>query len=246
MKIEGGTSQETVGVLLYGGRGTRLRPLTDQTSKALLDVGGKPLGQFPLEAMRDAGLKDAIALVDARFSNQFLRAFEDGRDLGINISYVWQHEFGKGLPTAIAQVQQVSRERRIMVACGDVIIEPPLDRALDSFLDQDSGARLLGTPTSDSAGYSPLLVHQENVVRMLRKDPTRHKPAYIDLGTYFFMPDVFRRVESLTPSLRGETEIWDLLGQYIAEHNLFYTPVEGWWSDVGNHERLAEARERYA
>lgn len=139
-------SREIKGVVLAGGRATRLHPLTLETSKHLLPIGDKPLVVRVIDQLLMAGVKDILLLIDDRFASQFMQVLKDGSDLGArSLAYVWQHPDGKGLPTAIAQVENLVGDGKFVVACGDVLVEKGIKSPVDDFMKQEFGARITAT-----------------------------------------------------------------------------------------------------
>lgn len=223
-----------VGVLLAGGRGTRLAPLTDRTSKQLLPIGGRPLAARVIDQLAAAGVRDVLAVIDDRHADAFLATLRDGRSLGLRgLAYVWQPPTGAGLPSAIAQVEPHVGDRPIMVICGDLLLEADLTSIVVDFLAQPEGARVLATRVPDTAGHTPLRVVDGTVREVGDKDPDRHLPGLLELGVYLYRRDVFDEIRALRPSARGETEIWELNRRYAARGRLRCTEVTGWWCDVG-------------
>jgi glucose-1-phosphate thymidylyltransferase len=241
-------SREVTGIVLAGGRGTRLHPLTAETSKHLLPIGGKPMVVRAIEQLLAADVKDILVVIDPRYASQYMQLLQDGSQLGANsLAYVWQDPEGKGLPTAINQTAPHIRDERIVVACGDVLIEEGIKGPVSDFMHQQDGARLTATHVVDSAGYSLLQVEGDHVLNIYNKDDTRHASGPIDLGIYMYTPEVFEHIAELTASSRGETEIWDLNQQYVNAHTLGYTAVSGWWSDTGGGiQTYGEADAHYA
>lgn len=235
------------GVILAGGKGTRLQPLTNENNKQLLRVGDKPLVFYAIDQLVRADVRDIFMVIDERHGSQFMAAIRDGRHLGVErLAYIWQPAEGHGLPTAINRVEGFVRDK-FVVACGDVIIEEGITPAVEKFREQRDGARVVATYQEDSAGYSPLEVVDDRVVQIHSKDKGRHIPALIDLGCYLYTREVFDRIAALTPSARGETEIWDLNKTYVDEGTFHCTQVGGWWSDVGTSlETYCEAHNRYS
>jgi len=240
-------SLEIKGVVLGGGRGTRLYPLTAETSKHLLPIGDKPLIVRVIDQLLEADVKDILLLIDERFASQFMEILKNGSHLGVrSLAYIWQAPEGKGLPSAIAQVEHFIKDEKIVVVCGDVLVEKGIKRPVEDFIRQNSGARLTGVSVEDTARYSPLVIDRETVRKILPKDENRHEPGLIDLGIYMYHPDVFHEICCLAPSSRGETEIWDLNQRYADRGDLRLTVIDGWWSDVGGSiETYLEAQRRY-
>lgn len=240
-------SLEIRGVILGGGQGTRLHPLTAETSKHLLPVGKKPLIFYAINQLLEANVKDLLIIIDDRHASSYMQLLQDGSYLGArSLGYIWQPREGKGLPTAIAQVRSFTQGGRMVVVCGDVIIEEGLASPVKDFTTQKSGARLVTTHTEDTAGYSRLDTEDDTVLSINPKDKQKHLEGLIDLGVYMYNSEVFERIQNLAPSLRGETEIWDLNQTYIKQGKLHFSSVGGWWSDVGNSlENYSEANRRY-
>jgi len=241
------TSLEIKGIVLGGGRGTRLYPLTAETSKHLLPIGERPLIVRVIEQLLMAEVKDILVVIDERFASQFMEILKDGSHLGVrSLAYIWQPPEGKGLPTAIAQVEPFIQDGKIVVVCGDVLVENGIRKPVEDFLKQKKGARLTGIWTDDTAGYSPLEVEQDKVIKIMPKDNNNHFPGLIDLGIYMYHPDVFGEIRRLVPSSRGETEIWDLNQRYANNGELKLTVIDGWWCDVGGSiETYLKAYKRY-
>lgn len=235
-------------IILAGGKGTRLHPLTKNTSKHLLPIGGKPLIVRVLEKLKSSGVSEAILLIDHLHANEYLKTLKDGSQIGLsNLVYIWQSSKGLGIPTAIKQAQSLIKENdKFLVVCGDVLIDAGFNTFINAFNRQDSGARILSTYVNDSAGFSLLKTKNERILEIMQKNTKLHNPGYIDLGIYMYHYDVFEKINQLTPSPRNETEIWDLNNIYIKENNLYMTPVEGWWSDVGRDiDTYLKANQRY-
>lgn len=240
-------SLEVKGLVLGGGRGTRLYPLTAETSKHLLPVGDKPMVVRVIEQLLEVDVKDILLLIDERYASQFMQVLKDGSELGVrSFAYIWQHPDGKGLPTAISKMENFVNDGKIVVACGDVLVEEGIQRPVSDFMKQDRGARLTVAQMEDTAGYSPLETHADIVSTILSKDKQRHMPGLIDLGIYMYHRDVFENIRLITPSSRGETEIWDLNNIYARKGELMYTAIDGWWSDVGGGiETYLDTHKRY-
>jgi glucose-1-phosphate thymidylyltransferase len=248
MSIEMLDTREVRGVILGGGRGTRLLPLTREVNKHLLPVGDRPLIFYAVEQLLKADVKDILLLIDEQYASRFMEVLKDGSHLGVrSLAYVWQPPEGRGLPTAIAQVEPFCKDGKIVVACGDVIIENGIVKPVEDFMGQSDGARLVATEMENTAGYSLLETDENRVFNILFKDAERHQKGLIDLGVYMYHLEVFERIRRLIPSQRGETEIWDLNNLYVKEGKLNYTLVEGWWADVGNSiKTYTEANRRYS
>lgn len=245
--FESGQSQELIGVILAGGTGSRLRPLTNETSKQLLPIGGQPMIQRSAAQIREAGIRKLIVVTDHNYAHKYMDVLKDGHDLGFDgVSYIWQSPEGKGLPTAIAQAQEFIKPHRMLVACGDVLIEQGYGHAVNHFSYQQIGARMIGMSVDDVVGYSALKTRGEQVLAVKPKDKINHISGVIDLGVYMYPSNVFDKISKLKPSDRGETEINDLNNLYAQENSLWHSRVWGWWSDCGSSiEEYKEANARY-
>jgi glucose-1-phosphate thymidylyltransferase len=234
MKYFDSAEPPPTGVVLAGGRGTRLAPLTDRTSKQLLDVGGEPMVTRVLRQLVRAGIRDVLLVIDERHADGFLAAVRDGTHLGLrSAAYVWQPSSGAGLPSAVARTEPYLRSESLLVACGDVLLDADLSAFVAGFARQPRGARMLACRTADTAGYTPLEVDGVVVTGLGDKAPDRHQPGIVDLGMYLYRHDVFDEIRTLQPSSRGETEIWDLNRRYARRGLLRHAKVEGWWADLG-------------
>lgn len=225
---------EIAGVVLAGGRGTRLSPRTDVTNKHLLPVGREPMVVRAIRQLVAADVQDVLLVIDECHASEFMAALRGGRELGLrSLVYVWQPACGRGMPSAIGMVEHALRAEKLIVACGDVLIDANIADVLTAFRRQRRGARMVGVWTADTAGFSRLVVRDGLVTEILDKDRDRHVPGLVDLGFYLYHHDVFDLIRQLKPSARGETEIWELNRAYAARGQLPLSEVSGWWADVG-------------
>ncbi|GAB3974306.1 sugar phosphate nucleotidyltransferase [Actinoallomurus acanthiterrae] len=234
-------------VVLAGGSGNRLRPLTDRSNKHLLPVGGEPLVVRAVRQLVAAGVRDVLVVIDDRHAGAFMGALEDGAALGLrSLAYAWQPPGGGGMPTAIGAAEHRLCAEKFLVACGDVLTDADLGPVIDDFLAQTDGARMTAVRTADTAGYSPLVTRGAGVAGILDKDSRRHLPGLVDLGFYLYHHDVFEVIQKLPVSARGETEIWDLNRVYAERGLLEFSEVSGWWADVGaSVDVYMEVKRRY-
>lgn len=221
------------GIILAGGRGTRLYPLTKSVSKQLLLVGNTPMILRVIHKMRRAGIVSIVVVIDERNASEFMELLRDGSEFDVEIVYVWQNARGEGMPAAIAKAQKAVKNDKIFVACGDVMFDADIREQINAYVDQPAEACIIYTNTSDTAGYSELVTQGERVVDILPKNKEVHNAGAIDLGMYLYPYEVFNRIEKLTVSARGETEIWDLNASYIKENQMTGKAIQGWWSDAG-------------
>lgn len=236
------------GVVLAGGSGTRLGPLTEVTNKHLLPVGGEPLVTWAIRQLVTAGVADVLLVIDQRHASEFMATLRDGRGLGLrSLAYVWQPPGGLGMPTAIGMAEHLLRTDKFVVACGDVLTETDLRPVVGDFARQRHGARMVAVQAEDSAGFSRLRVRDGIVLDILDKDRDQHVPSLVDLGFYFYHGDVFAEIRQLVPSARGETEIWELNRAFARRGCLLFSEVSGWWADAGGGPEIyADLQKRYA
>lgn len=222
------------GVILAGGKATRLRPLTWVTNKHLLPVYDKPMIFYPLEAMAAAGIKEVLLITGPDHAGQFLNLLRSGRDFGLRLSYEIQEEAG-GLAQATALAENFAKGRKILVILGDNIFRHNLKNAATSFEKQEKGAKVFGKkmPGMDSKHYGVIEVKDGKVVSIEEK-PQEPKSDIAQTGIYMYDERVFDFVKQLTPSARGELEITDLNNIYVKEGSMTFELVEDWWVDAGS------------
>jgi glucose-1-phosphate thymidylyltransferase len=238
---------ELQGVILAGGKGIRLKPLTNKTNKHLLPVGNKPLILHVIKQLTNANITDIVLMVDDIHKSKFVTLLKDGKKFGLsNLIYGLQPSGGRGLPTAIGYAEPFINGDKFVVACGDVLTEMDIENAIRDFQKQGTGARILGATIEDTAGFSKLSIKGEKIEAILPKDKKTHNTGRVDLGIYMYHKDVFDNIKKLIPSNRGETEIRDLNQFYIDAGELFVSKVDGWWSDVGSSLSVyEEVNKRY-
>jgi len=244
----GSMSVPITGVVLAGGRGSRLAPLTDNLSKHLLPVGEKTLIERVIDGLVAADITDILLVIDDRNASDYMRVLEDGTPVRLrSLAYVWQPDDCRGLPSAIGQVRHHVSTEKFIVACGDVLVDGNIREPIEDFLRQRAGARLIGMRTPDTAGYSPLRITGDLVQEIGDKNRNDHAAGCIDVGYYMYHRDVFDLIDKLHPSSRDETEIWDLNRAYVRRHQLKCSVVSCWWADVGESiDTYQRVQRRYA
>lgn len=222
------------GVVLAGGKGTRLKPLTDNLDKPLLPINGKPMILYSVEKLVEAGIKDIIVVIPERNKQRYEELFQEGKPFGAEkITYVIHPEEVLGMPKAISLAKEhVSKNEAIAVLCADVIMEGSIVGAKKIFNQQEEGALMLVNYIDNSAGFSLIEVKDDLVTRIYSKDSERKEPGLIDLGAGFYNYDVFEKIESLYPS-ESEVGIWELNQLYLDDNKLAYYQVSGKWYDAG-------------
>jgi glucose-1-phosphate thymidylyltransferase len=233
------------GIVLAGGLGTRLRPLTKVTNKHLLPVYDRPMIYYPIQTLCEAGIRDIMLVTGGDSAGDFLRLLGNGAAFGLNdISYTYQEGEG-GIADALRLCEHFAEGERIVVVLGDNILQNGITPYLQNFARQASGARILLKEVEDAERFGVPELENDRIVRIEEK-PAQPKSRYAVTGVYMFDRRVFDFIKTLTPSQRGELEIADVHNRYIADGDLYYDVLEGWWSDAGTFESLFRAAQLVA
>jgi glucose-1-phosphate thymidylyltransferase len=228
------------GVVLAGGTGSRLNPLTRVTNKHLLPVYDKPMIYYPIQTLVNAGIYEILLVTGGKNAGDFLRLLGNGRDFGLkHLNYTYQEGEG-GIAEALGLAEYFAAGESICVVLGDNIIENNILEAVEGFKAQREGAKILLKEVEDAQRFGVAEVFGDKVVGIEEK-PKNPKSNYAVIGIYFYDATVFRRIRCLKPSLRGELEITDLNNFYIDEGTLSYDVLDGWWTDAGTFESLLRA-----
>ena len=228
------------GIVLAGGLGTRLNPLTKVTNKHLLPIYDKPMIYYPIEMMVDAGIRDILIVTGGKNAGDFLRLLGNGKQFGLNhINYTYQEGEG-GIAAALSLAEFFADRQPICVILGDNILEKSIARYVDNFRKQGSGARILLKEVSDPERFGVPEIDGNRIVRIDEK-PTHPASSYAVTGIYMYDPSVFDIIKTLKPSNRGELEITDVNNAYINQGTMQYDILDGWWTDAGTFESLLRA-----
>ncbi len=228
------------GVILAGGLGTRLFPLTKVTNKHLLPVYDKPMIFYPIQTLINAGIRDIMIVTGGGNAGDFLRLLGNGADFGLaHINYTYQQGEG-GIADALKLAEYWAAGERICVVLGDNIIEKNIVRAVEAYRQQKSGARILLKEVPDPERFGVPVLDGDRVVRIEEK-PQRPASRYAVTGIYLFDERVFEIARELRPSARGELEITDVNNAYIDRGELAWDVLDGWWTDAGTFESLRRA-----
>jgi len=228
------------GVVLAGGTGSRLFPLTKITNKHLLPIYDRPMIYFPIQTLVDAGIRDILIVTGGRNSGDFLRLLANGKQFGLaHINYTYQEGEG-GIADALALAEHFADGQKICVVLGDNIIERDIREAADQFRKQPQGAHILLKEVPDAERFGVAAVEGGRVVGIEEK-PKRPKSRYAVTGIYMYDASVFDKIKTLVPSNRGELEITDVNNAYIREGTMTFSFLEGWWTDAGTFESLLRA-----
>jgi glucose-1-phosphate thymidylyltransferase len=228
------------GIVLAGGLGTRLDPLTRITNKHLLPVFKLPMVYYPIQALMNVGVTDILIVTGGNSAGDFLKLLGNGSELGLkHINYTYQAGEG-GIAAALSLAEYFSAGERICVILGDNIIQGNFKASADAFQVQKSGARLLLKPVKNPQRFGVPVFEGDKIVRIEEK-PENPASDFAVTGIYMYDADVFDIVRTLKPSGRGELEITDVNNAYIARGDLGWDVLDGWWTDAGTHESLRSA-----
>jgi glucose-1-phosphate thymidylyltransferase len=228
------------GVILAGGLGARLRPLTLVTNKHLLPVYDQPMIHYPIRCLVNAGIDEVLVVTGGEHAGDFLKLLRNGKDLGLSdLHYAYQEGEG-GIADALGLAEDFADGGRICVVLGDNIIEGTIRRHVDEFREQPSGAKIILKEVDDPERFGVARFEGDAVVEIIEKpaDPPSH---YAVTGIYMYDADVFDFCRGLVPSARGELEITDVNNAYLARGDLTSSILEGWWTDAGTFESLYRA-----
>ncbi|MBP8305110.1 MAG: NTP transferase domain-containing protein [Phycisphaerae bacterium] len=227
------------GIILAGGTGSRLRPLTNVTNKHLLPVGRKPMIFYPVEKMTHIGISEILIVTGIEHMGDVVSLLGSGRDFGCRFTYKVQDEAG-GIAQALGLAQGFALSSPVAVVLGDNLFQDSLQRYADRFLQQRVGARVLLKQVPDPHRFGVAEVSGGQVLRIEEK-PKDPRSNYAVTGIYFYDNEVFDMVRALRPSARGELEITDVNNAYIARGGLACDILDGWWTDAGTFESLKRA-----
>ena len=228
------------GVVLAGGLGTRLRPLTSVTNKHLLPVYDKPMIYYPIQTLINAGVKDIMIVTGGNSAGDFLKLLKNGRDFGLkHINYTYQEGEG-GIADALRLCEDFCDGEPICVVLGDNIIEGNIRGAARAYRHQGGGAKILLKKVTDPQRFGVPELNGREVLRIEEK-PKEPKSDYAVIGIYMYDAEVFKIINTLKPSGRGELEITDVNNAYIERGEMTWDELEGWWTDAGTFESLLRA-----
>ncbi len=228
------------GIILAGGLGSRLRPLTHITNKHLLPIYDKPMIYYPLQTLVDAGIRDILIVTGGSNAGDFLRLLGNGSGFGLkHVNYTYQKGEG-GIAEALGLTEHFADRDKVVVILGDNIIQGSIKTHVDAFGKQPEGARILIKKVSDPERFG-VAVFKNGKVLAIEEKPKKPKSDYIVTGIYMYDPQVFDIIKTLKPSGRGELEITDVNNAYIKKGQMICAVLNGWWSDCGTFESLLNA-----
>lgn len=228
------------GVILAGGLGKRLEPLTRITNKHLLPIYNKPMIYYPIQTLVDAGIKDIMIVTGGNNAGDFLRLLGNGSEFGLkDINYTYQKGEG-GIAQALSLCENFADKDKIVIILGDNVIEKSIKQYVDKFKKQKSGARILLKEVPDPERFGVAELRGKRIISIAEK-PKKPKSNYIVTGIYMYDSRVFDIIRTLKPSGRGELEITDVNNAYLKKGALYYDILDGWWTDCGLPETLYNA-----
>ena len=228
------------GVVLAGGSGSRLSPLTRVTNKHLLPIYDKPMIYYPLQTLVEAGIQDILIVTGGNNAGDFLRLLRNGKDFGLKqLSFAYQEGEG-GIADALRLAEPFAAGEKICVILGDNILENSVRGAREKFDRQEDGALILLKEVRDPERFGVPVFEGKRIVGIEEKPKVPGSP-YAVIGVYFYDGTVFDRVRTLRPSGRGEFEITDVNNSFLFEEQLSYDVIDGGWTDAGTFESLWRA-----
>ena len=228
------------GVVLAGGLGTRLYPLTKVINKHLLPVYDKPMIHYPIETLITAGIQDILIVTGGNHAGEFLRLIGNGKEFGLqHVNYTYQEGEG-GIAEALGLARHFCEDEKMVVILGDNIIEKNIVKAVEEFEQQPGGAKVLLKEIPDPERFGVAELDGDKVKRIVEK-PKEPKSNLAVVGIYLYDSRVFEFIDQLEPSGRGELEITDVNNMYLERGELSYGILDGWWTDAGTFESLLRA-----
>jgi glucose-1-phosphate thymidylyltransferase len=228
------------GIILAGGLGTRLRPLTKVTNKHLLPVYDRPMIYYPLETLCAAGIREVMIVTGGNSAGEFLRLLGNGSDFGLAGIYYAYQQGEAGIADALRLCEHFADGQRVVVILGDNIFQRSIAPIVRRFAEQPPGARIVLKEVDDLQRFGVPVFEGDRIVGIEEK-PSEPKSRYAVTGVYMYDARVFDLIRTLMPSPRGEFEISDVNNRYIERGELRYDILDGWWSDAGTFESLFRA-----
>jgi len=230
------------GVVLAGGLGTRLHPLTKVTNKHLLPVYMKPMIYYPIESLASGGIEEIMIVTGGNNAGDFLKLLGNGKEFGLaHLNYAYQEGEG-GIAEALSLCRAFVDEDKVAVVLGDNIIQNSIKPHIDAFMEQEAGARVLLKEVEDPERFGVARLEGERITEIIEK-PEDPPSNYAVTGIYFYDHQVWNVIDSLDPSDRNELEITDVNNFYVNQDTMQYSVLEGWWTDAGTFESLLKATE---
>lgn len=233
------------GIILAGGLGKRLGPLTKITNKHLLPIYNRPMIYYPITLLVEAGIKDILIVTGGNHAGEFLRLLGNGQAFGLtHINYTYQEGEG-GIAQALGLARHFAAGSKIVVVLGDNILESSIRQHVDRFRRQESGARVLLKKVSDPERFGVATLRGKKIISIEEK-PKHPRSNLVVTGVYMYDERVFEIIQTLKPSHRGELEITDVNNAYVRRGKLEFDILKGWWTDSGTFDSLLRANQLVA
>ncbi|CAH8719272.1 sugar phosphate nucleotidyltransferase [Paenibacillus thiaminolyticus] len=229
------------GIILAGGTGSRLFPLTKVTNKHLLPVGKYPMIFHSIHKLKDAGIYDILVVTGREHMGEVVNLLGSGTEMGVSFTYKVQDEAG-GIAQALGLAEQFVGNDQMVVILGDNVFQDQIGEYVQNFREQSSGAKILLQKVHDPQRFGVAELLGDHILSIEEK-PIQPKSSYAVTGIYMYDHHVFEIIKTLQPSLRGELEITDVNNAYIQRNELTYDILQGWWTDAGTHTSLSRANE---
>lgn len=228
------------GIILAGGLGSRLYPLTKVTNKHLLPIYNKPMLYYPIQILVDAGIKDIMIVTGGNSAGDFMKLIGNGREFGLNhVSYAYQEGEG-GIAAALSLAEYFTGGDKFIVILGDNIIEGTIKPFVNRFRKQKSGAKIILKKVPDPERFGVAVFKGNKIIRINEKPKIPQSP-YAVIGIYMYDNYAFNVIKTLKPSGRGELEITDVNNAYLKNGKMTYDILDGWWTDAGTFDSLIKA-----
>lgn len=229
------------GIILAGGTGSRLYPLTKVTNKHLLPVGKYPMIFHSIQKLKEAKITDILVVTGKDHMGDVVNLLGSGRDMGVSFTYKVQDEAG-GIAQALDLAEHFVGNDKMLVILGDNVFGDNISPFVEKFIEQDHGAKLLLQRVEDPQRFGVAELAGDKIISIEEK-PNQPKSNYAVTGIYMFDHQVFDIIKTLKPSNRGELEITDVNNAYIKRGQLTFDILQGWWTDAGTHSSLSRANE---
>ena len=228
------------GIILAGGLGKRLYPLTRITNKHLLPIYNKPMIFYPVEKLAKAGIREIIIVVGDKSAGDIIKLLGNGKEFGLDhIYYIYQEGEG-GIAQALGLCEYLVKNEKIVVVLGDNIFKDDIKDEIDQFSKQKKGARILLKEVEDPERFGVAYIRDSKIEKIVEK-PKNPESNLAVTGIYMYHSDVFDIIMNLKPSTRGELEITDVNNEYIKRKSLTFGLLKNWWTDSGTFESLSRA-----
>jgi glucose-1-phosphate thymidylyltransferase len=231
------------GIILAGGLGTRLYPLTHATNKHLLPVYDKPMIFYPIETLVKSGITDILIVVGGPHAGHFMRVLKNGKEVGVkNLSFAFQEKEG-GIAQALSLAEDFADSETLAVILGDNCTDADISEDVINFT---TGAKIFLKEVLDPQRFGvPTFDKARNIIELIEK-PKEPKSSFAVTGLYLYDSTVFKKIKRINPSQRGELEITDLNSLYLKEGNLAWSELKGYWRDAGTFDTLYEVNSYWA